>query len=180
MSELPQKSQFLIYQAEGGKVKIDVRFENETVWLTQQHMADLFQTTKQNIGQHLKNIFEEGELAQESVVKHFFTTAADGKNYSTNFHNLDAIIFRRDLQTRDLYNFRSRSYWLRRETLRQAVRRERIVPALRRRHGVRADEPVIRKRRGPRSSGIPAERVSWPDGQPRFSWNQSTSCFSAV
>jgi hypothetical protein len=55
-------------------------------------MAELFQTTKQNLGQHLKNIFEEGELAQESVVKNFFTTAADGKNYSTNFYNLDAII----------------------------------------------------------------------------------------
>lgn len=92
MSDLSPKSQFLIYQAEGGKVKIDVRFENETVWLTQQHMAELFQTTKQNIGQHLKNIFEEGELAQESVVKHFFTTAADSKKYSINFYNLDAII----------------------------------------------------------------------------------------
>jgi len=92
MSDLPQKSQFLIYQAENGAVKIDVRFENETAWLTQQHMADLFQTTKQNIGQHLKRILEEGELVQESVVKNFFTTAADGKNYSTNFYNLDAII----------------------------------------------------------------------------------------
>jgi hypothetical protein len=66
--------------------------KGETVWLTQAHMAELFQTTKQNLGQHLKNIFEEGELAQESVVKNFFTTAADGKNYSTNFYNLDAII----------------------------------------------------------------------------------------
>ena len=92
MSGLPQESQLLIYQAEDGAIKIDVRFENETVWLTQQHMAELFQTTKQNIGQHLKNIFEEGELAQEAVVKNLFTTAADGKNYGTNFYNLDAII----------------------------------------------------------------------------------------
>lgn len=92
MSERPQESQLLIYQAEDGAIKIDVRFEDETVWLTQQHMADLFDSTKQNIGQHLKNIFEEGELAQEVVVKNFFTTAADGKNYSTNFYNLDAII----------------------------------------------------------------------------------------
>ena len=81
MGNLPQKSQFLIYQAEGGAIKIDVRFENETAWLTQQHMADLFQTTKRNIGQHLKNIFEEGELAQESVVKNFFTTATDSKEW---------------------------------------------------------------------------------------------------
>jgi len=84
--------QFLVYQTADGKLKLDVRFEGETVWLTQQHMAELFQTSKQNIGQHLKGIFSEGELSQDSVVKNFFTTAADGKNYATNFYNLDAII----------------------------------------------------------------------------------------
>jgi hypothetical protein len=88
----PGKSHFLVYEAENGQIKIDVRFENETVWLTQKLMADLFQTTKQNIGQHLKNIFEEVELIENSVVKKFFTTAADGKKYETTFYNLDAII----------------------------------------------------------------------------------------
>jgi hypothetical protein len=88
----PPGGQFIVYQTEDGKLKIDVRFEGETVWLTQQHLAEPFQTTKQNIGQHLKGIFEEGELAQNAVVKNFFTTAADGKNYATNFYNLDAII----------------------------------------------------------------------------------------
>ena len=88
----PPGGQFLVYQTEDGKLKLDVRFEGETVWLTQQHMAELFQTTKQNVGQHLKNILEEGELTQESVVKDFFTTAADGKKYATKFYNLDAII----------------------------------------------------------------------------------------
>lgn len=88
----PPGGQFLVYQTQDGKLKIDVRFEGETVWLTQQHMAELFQTTKQNIGQHLKSIFAEGELAQDSVVKESFTTAADGKNYATRFYNLDAII----------------------------------------------------------------------------------------
>ena len=93
MSEnLPGKSQFLVYEAEDGRIKIDVRLEDETVWLTQKLMADLFQTTKQNIGQHLKNIFSEGELLENSVVKKFFTTATDGKKYNTNFYNLDAII----------------------------------------------------------------------------------------
>jgi hypothetical protein len=58
----PGKSQFLVYEAEGGQVKIDVRLEDETVWLTQQLMADLFQTTKQNISLHIQNIFEEDEL----------------------------------------------------------------------------------------------------------------------
>ncbi len=88
----PPGGQFLVYQTADGKLKIDVRFEGETVWLTQQHMAELFQTTKQNIGQHLKSILAEGELAEDSVVKDFFTTAADGKRYNTHFYNLDAII----------------------------------------------------------------------------------------
>jgi len=90
--DLKGKSQFLVYRTEDGRVKIDVRLEGETAWLTQQHMADLFQTSKQNVGQHLKNIFEEGELVESSVVKNFFTTATDGKDYRTNFYNLDAII----------------------------------------------------------------------------------------
>ena len=76
---------WLLSHTEDGRTRIECRFENETVWLTQQHMAELFQTSKQNIGQHLKGIFAEGELAQDSVVKNFFTTAADGKNYATNF-----------------------------------------------------------------------------------------------
>jgi hypothetical protein len=89
---LPPKGQFLVYRAEDGKVQIDVRLENETVWLTQQHMADLFQTSKQNVSLHLQNIFKEGELAENSVVKDSLTTASDGKNYTKKFYNLDAII----------------------------------------------------------------------------------------
>ena len=84
--------QFLVYATEDGRTKIDVQLENETVWLSQQHLAELFQTSKQNVGQHLKNIFEERELSEISVVKNFFTTAADGKEYRTNYYNLDAII----------------------------------------------------------------------------------------
>jgi hypothetical protein len=90
--EPPSQGQFLVYPTEDGRVKIDVRLEGETVWLTQAHMAELFQSSKQNVGQHLKNIFEEGELVESSVVKNFFNTAADGKNYRVNFYNLDAII----------------------------------------------------------------------------------------
>jgi hypothetical protein len=86
------KGELLVYQTEDGTVKLEVRLENETIWLTQQMMAELFQTTKQNIGQHLRNIFEEGELEPHSVVKKFFTTATDGKRYNTNFYNLDVII----------------------------------------------------------------------------------------
>jgi len=95
-------SALILYQTEDGKTQIQVRLENETVWLTQNLMAELFQTTKQNIGQHLKNLFAEGELRQDSVVKKYFTTAADGKRYETLLYNLDAIIsvgYLDDLQT---------------------------------------------------------------------------------
>jgi len=88
---LPQ-SEIIFYQTEDGGTRVQCRFENETVWLTQQQMAELFQTTKQNVGQHLKSLFVEGELVQDSVVKKSFTTAADGKNYATRFYNLDVII----------------------------------------------------------------------------------------
>ncbi len=83
---------FLLYVGDDEKVHVRVLVHGETLWLTQQLMAELFQTTKQNIGQHLKKIFAEEELDPDSVVKKFFTTAADGKNYETNFYNLDAII----------------------------------------------------------------------------------------
>ncbi len=86
------QSQFLVYQTEDGKLKIDVRFEGETVWLSQQQMANLFQTTKQNVSLHIRNTFFEGELREDSVVKESLTTAADGKNYATKFYNLDVII----------------------------------------------------------------------------------------
>jgi hypothetical protein len=88
----PQRGQFLVYQTLDGKLKIDVRFEGETVWLTQQQMAELFQTTKQNVSLHIQNVFSESELAEDSVVKDSLTTAADGKNYTTRFYNLDVII----------------------------------------------------------------------------------------
>ncbi|KAA3657297.1 MAG: hydroxyacid dehydrogenase [Calditrichaeota bacterium] len=85
-------SQIIIYQTESGQTKIEVRLQDETVWLPQKLMAELFQTTKQNISLHINNIFKEDELDEYSVVKDFLTTAADGKNYSTKFYNLEAII----------------------------------------------------------------------------------------
>ncbi len=76
--DFPGKGQFLVYEAEDGRVKIDVRLEDETIWLTQQLMADLFQTTKQNISLHTNNIFEEGELAPAATVKEFLTVRREG------------------------------------------------------------------------------------------------------
>jgi len=89
---LPVKSQLLLYQTEDGQTRIEVRLQNETVWLNQLTMVELFQTSKQNISLHLKNIFIEGELAENRVVKEYLTTAADGKAYRTKFYNLEAII----------------------------------------------------------------------------------------
>ena len=86
------KNQIIMYQTEDGLTKIDVTIENDTVWLNQLQMAELFQTTKQNISYHITNIFKEGELEENSVVKDFLTTAADGKPYNTHYYNLDVII----------------------------------------------------------------------------------------
>lgn len=89
---IPKESKFILYASPDGQVKVDVFLQGETVWLSQQLMAELFQTTKQNISLHIKNIFEENELVENSVVKEFLTTAADGKSYQTKFYNLDMII----------------------------------------------------------------------------------------
>jgi len=85
-------SEIILYQTSDGKTKIDVRLEDETVWLNQSQLVELFQTTKQNISLHIRNIFQEGELAEDSVVKEYLTTASDGKNYRTKYYNLDLII----------------------------------------------------------------------------------------
>ena len=82
----------VIYQSTDGSIMTEVKLQDETVWLTQAQMADLFQTTKQNVGQHIRNVFMEGELAPDSVVKDFFTTAGDAKQYRTKHYNLDVII----------------------------------------------------------------------------------------
>lgn len=82
----------LIYQSEDGKIKIDVRFENETVWLSLDQMAILFGRDKSTISRHIKNIFEEGELQTPSVVANYATTAMDGKTYQVDYYNLDVII----------------------------------------------------------------------------------------
>ena len=86
------ESEIIIYQTEDGHTKIDVKFEDETVWLTQAQLCELYQTSKSNISEHIKHIFEEGELEETSVVRKFRTTAADGKKYNTIHYNLDMII----------------------------------------------------------------------------------------
>ena len=84
--------QILIYQTEEGQTRLEVRLEGETLWLTQKAIAELYQTTKQNISLHIQNIYDEGELDKKSVVKDSLTTASDGKKYLTKFYNLDMIL----------------------------------------------------------------------------------------
>jgi len=85
-------SQIIIYQAVGGNIKVDVHLEDESVWLTQAQMAMLFDKSNKTISEHIGNIFKEGELLENSVVRKFRITASDGKSYETNHYNLDVII----------------------------------------------------------------------------------------
>lgn len=89
---ISHNSQIIIYRNKSGAVKLDVRFDGDTVWLTQKMMAELFNCSTDNISLHLKNIFSEGELDEKSVTEDSSVTATDGKKYRVKFHNLDAII----------------------------------------------------------------------------------------
>lgn len=86
------QQQIEIFQSGDGNTQVSVQIEEETVWLTQAQMVALFEKTKKNIGLHINNIFKEGELQKESVVKDSLTTALDGKQYCTQLYNLDVII----------------------------------------------------------------------------------------
>ena len=85
-------SGLILYTTDDGQNRIQLRADGQTVWLTQLEMAELFAATKQNISLHLKNLFEDRELDEDSVVKESLTTAADGKRYQTRLYNLDAIL----------------------------------------------------------------------------------------
>ena len=84
--------EFLLYQTDDGRTRVECRFAHETLWLSQAGMAELFLTSKQNVAKHLKAIFAEGELVEDSVVNQWLTTAADGKSYRVSHYNLEAIL----------------------------------------------------------------------------------------
>ena len=90
--DMNQKSNMIIYTTEDGLTKIETTFDEDTVWLSIDQMAELFQRDKSTISRHIKNVFSEGELQRESVVANFATTAADGKTYQVDYYNLDVII----------------------------------------------------------------------------------------
>ncbi|MCL2598126.1 MAG: virulence RhuM family protein, partial [Paludibacter sp.] len=89
---MENKGEIVIYQNEDNNVNLDVRLEEENVWLTQANLVELYQSSKSNVSEHIKHIFEESELDEISVVRKFRTTATDGKDYETTFYNLDLII----------------------------------------------------------------------------------------
>jgi len=113
---VPQ-GEFLLYTTEDGKTRVECRFEDETIWLSQALMSELYDRSKKTLSEHLKNLFEEGELEANSVVRNFRTTAADGKAYDVQHYNLEAILavgFRvksvRGTQFRRWANTRLREY----------------------------------------------------------------------
>ena len=89
---MKNKGELIIYQSEDGLTQIDVKLEDENIWLNQEQLVLLFQSSKANVSEHIKNIFDEGELSENSVVRKFRTTAKDGKNYNVSYYNLDMII----------------------------------------------------------------------------------------
>ncbi len=91
-ADLEKFSNFVIFQTEKGKVNVDVFFENETLWLTQKMIAELFEVNVPAISKHFKNIFESEELAEKAVVSKMETTANDGKKYKTKYFNLKAVL----------------------------------------------------------------------------------------
>ena len=89
---MAKENEIVLFETEDAKVRLTVPIQEDTVWLTQAQMTELFDTSKQNVSLHINNCFKEGELDKGSVVKDFLTTASDGKNYKTKYYNLDVII----------------------------------------------------------------------------------------
>ena len=89
---MDKENKLILYKDEEGKVNVNVRFADEDVWLTQAQLVEIYQTSKSNVSEHISNIFADGELVKDSVVRNFRTTAADGKNYNVAYYNLDVII----------------------------------------------------------------------------------------
>jgi hypothetical protein len=92
MNNNNQNSDFILYTSQDGEIRVDVFVNNETVWLTQKAMQELFDRSKSTVSEHISNVFKEGELEENQVVRKFRTTADDGKDYEVSYYNLDVII----------------------------------------------------------------------------------------
>lgn len=89
---MDENNQIIICQSDDGETCIEVKFTGETVWLLKQQLCDLYQTSKANVSEHIKHIFEDGELDERSVVRKCRTIASDGKSYNVTYYNLDMVI----------------------------------------------------------------------------------------
>ena len=92
MTKTQEEKQIIIYQSNDGKSQVSLYAKDGNIWLSQKQISELFDTSKQNIGQHIAAILQEGELQENSVVKNYFTTASDGKNYNVAFYSLEMIL----------------------------------------------------------------------------------------
>ena len=99
-----KENKLILYKDDEGRVSVNVRFADEDVWLTQAQLVEIYQSSKSNVSEHIKHIFEDGELNREAVVRKFRTTASDGKNYNVDYYNLYQITIPRDA-ARDIYSF---------------------------------------------------------------------------
>ena len=104
MNKDNNQGKIVIHQTDDSDTKIDVRFVDETVWLTQAQLCELYQTSKSNVSKHIKNIFEEGELEENSVVRKFRTTASDGKNYNVSYYEYFEIKIEKLKNNSNLWN----------------------------------------------------------------------------
>ena len=89
---MKEENKIILYQDDNEITRVSVRFADEDVWLTQAQLVEIYQTSKSNVSEHLSNIFADGELIKDSVVRNFRTTASDGKNYNVAHYNLDVVI----------------------------------------------------------------------------------------
>ena len=107
-----EQNNIIIYNTEDGKAKVVLYAQDGNIWMNQNQMAELFDTSKQNIGQHIANILSDNELSENSVVKNYFTTASDGKNYNVTFYSPDTEHMTAPIRTRYLRCSRSfRNLW---------------------------------------------------------------------
>ncbi len=179
------KGRIVIFKTEDGKISVDARFSQETVWLSIDQMSELFERDKSTISRHIKNVFDEGELERAAVVADFATTAADGKNYQVTYYNLDVIIsvgYRvkslrgtqfRIWATKRLHEFIVKGFTLDDERLKQGSGRY-FKELLQRARDIRPSAAVaplrgfflplhvpVDRRRGRRSHNFAAEMAFW-------------------
>jgi hypothetical protein len=172
--EQRNEGELILYQTQEGAVRIEVLYESETFWLNQKKIAELFGVDLRTISEHLRNIFDSGELREQSVLRKFRTTASDGKNYWVNFYNLDAIIsvgYR--VNSAQATRFR---IWAT-QTLREYVIKGFVLDderlKLNRRFGRDYFDELLERIREIRASERRFHLKIWPIGRP--SWMRSSS-----